>query len=227
FVVYSNGIVGRLVKLDFATGAASEVALPAKGTISIRCPDWRTNRCIVSVTSWILPTALYDYDGDRGTFAKSIFNTDVTYPGFENLASEEVEASGADGVMIPLSIIHLRGLALDGSNCCILTGYGAYGMSHSPSFSVLNSVALRGVVLATAHVRGGGEKGELWYKAGFKTTKQNTWRAFISCAEFLIRQGYTSPRRLAGTGTSAGGILISRAITERPDLFAAAVCNVG
>ena len=227
FVVYSNGIVGRLVKLDFATGAASEVALPAKGTISIRCPDWRTNRCIVSVTSWTLPTALYDYDGDRGTFAKSIFNTDVTYPGFENLVSEEVEAPGADGVMIPLSIIHLRGLALDGSNCCILTGYGAYGMSHSPSFSVLNSVALRGVVLATAHVRGGGEKGELWYKAGFKTTKPNTWRDFISCAEFLIKHGYTSPRRLAGTGTSAGGILISRAITERPDLFAAAVCNVG
>jgi len=91
----------------------------------------------------------------------------------------------------------------------------------------MHSVAARGVVLAFAHPRGGGEKGEAWYKAGYKTTKPNTWKDFISCAEYLVRQGYTSPAKLAGTGASAGGILISRAITERPDLFAAAVCNVG
>ena len=78
-----------------------------------------------------------------------------------------------------------------------------------------------------AHPRGGSEKGEAWYKAGYKTTKPNTWKDFISCAEYLVQKGYTSPERLAGTGTSAGGILISRAITERPDLFKAAVCNVG
>jgi prolyl oligopeptidase len=88
-------------------------------------------------------------------------------------------------------------------------------------------VANRGVVLAFAHPRGGSEKGEAWYKAGFKTTKPNTWKDFISCAEYLVKKGFTSPEKLAGTGTSAGGILISRAITERPDLFAAAVCNVG
>jgi prolyl oligopeptidase len=69
--------------------------------------------------------------------------------------------------------------------------------------------------------------GEAWYKAGFKTTKPNTWKDFISCAEYLIKKGYTSPQKLGGTGTSAGGILISRAITERPELFGAAVCNVG
>jgi prolyl oligopeptidase len=227
FVTYSNGIVGHVVKLDFATGKTADIALPASGTVGMRCPDWHTNRCIVSITSWTFPTTLYDYDGDTGAIAKSIFNTAVSYPGFENLVSEEVEVPGHDGAMVPLSIIHLKGLALDGGNSCILTGYGAYGISHSPSFSVLNSVALRGVVLAIAHVRGGGEKGESWYKAGFKTTKANTWMDFISCAEYLIKQGYTSPARLAGTGTSAGGILISRAITERPDLFAAAVCNVG
>jgi prolyl oligopeptidase len=92
---------------------------------------------------------------------------------------------------------------------------------------MLNSLAVRGVVVAIAHVRGGSEKGEEWYKAGYKTTKPNTWKDFISCAEYLVSNGYTSPDRLAGTGTSAGGILISRAITERPDLFAAAICNVG
>lgn len=76
-------------------------------------------------------------------------------------------------------------------------------------------------------MRGGGEKGEEWYKAGYKTTKPNTWKDFISCAEYLIANGYTQPSKLGGMGTSAGGILITRAITERPDLFAAAVCNVG
>jgi prolyl oligopeptidase len=226
-IVYSDGVVCRLVKYSFATGRTAEVRLPASGTVEISCPDWKTDRCLVDITSWTLPVTTYDYDAQRDTFAKSVFNTAITYPGFENLVSEEVEVPGHDGAMIPLSIIHLKGIPLDGSNSCILNGYGAYGYSYTPSFSIRNSVANRGVVLAFAHVRGGGEKGEAWYMAGFKTTKPNTWKDFISCAEYLVRTGYTSPRKLAGTGTSAGGILISRAITERPDLFAAAVCNVG
>ncbi len=227
FVVYSNGVVCRVVKLDPATGKSSEVKLPGSGTVEVSCPDWHTDRCIVYITSWISPTTLYDFDGAAETFAKSIFNTDVSYPGFENLVTEEVEVPGYDGAMIPLSIIHQKGLPMDGSSSCLLEGYGAYGISYTPAFSVRRSVALQGVVIAYAHPRGGSEKGEAWYKAGYKTTKPNTWKDFISCAEYLVKQGYTSPAKLGGTGTSAGGILITRAITERPDLFAAAVCNVG
>jgi prolyl oligopeptidase len=227
FVVYSDGIVGRLVKYAFDTGKTAEVKLPASGTIDIECPDFRTNQCIVYATSWVQPATLYDFDADKDTFTKSIFNTAVTYPGFENLTTEEVEVPGHDGTMIPLSIIHRKDLKLDGSSSAILQGYGAYGISMTPAFSVQNSIALHGVVVAYAHVRGGSEKGEAWYKAGYKTTKPNTWKDFISSAEYLIRKGYTSADKLAGTGTSAGGILISRAVTERPDLFGAAVCNVG
>ena len=227
FILYSDGVSGRLVKFGLDTGRASEVKLPAAGTVDISCPDFRTNQCILFSTSWIQPTTLYDYDADKDTFAKSIFNTPVTYPGFENLVTEEVEAPGHDGTMIPLSIIHRKDLKLDGSSPAILQGYGAYGISYTPNFSILHSIALHGVVFAYAHVRGGSEKGEAWYKAGYKTTKPNTWKDFISAAEYLIKKGYTSANKLAGTGTSAGGILISRAITERPDLFAAAVCNVG
>src|SRR4029434_91763 len=128
---------------------------------------------------------------------------------------------------IPLSIVHRKDLKLDGSSPAILEGYGAYGISLTPSFSVFHSIALRGVVVAYAHVRGGSEKGAAWYKAGYKTTKPHTWKDFISAAEYLSKKGYTSAGKLGGTGTSAGGILITRAITERPDLFAAAVCNVG
>jgi prolyl oligopeptidase len=227
FIVYSDGISGRLVKFGLDTGRASEVKLPASGTIDISCPDFRTNQCIFFATSWTQPLTIYDYDADKDTFAKSIFNTPVVYPGFENLVADEVEAPGHDGIMIPVSIIHRKDLKLDGSAPAILGGYGAYGISATPGFTVLHSIALHGVVIAYAHVRGGGEKGEAWYKAGYKTTKPNTWKDFISAAEYLIRKGYTRADRLSGTGTSAGGILISRAITERPDLFAAAVCNVG
>lgn len=226
-VVYSDGIVCRLAKYSLADCKTTEVKLPMSGTVSVNCPDWKTDRCLVYITSWTSPQTIYDYEATNDTFAMSIFNTDVTYPGFEDLVSEEVEAPGHDGTMISLSIIYKKGIKLDGSNCCILNGYGAYGFSMTPGFNIRNSIAARGVVLAFAHCRGGSEKGESWYKAGFKTTKPNTWKDFISCAEYLVKKGYTSPPKLACTGTSAGGILISRTITDRPDLFAAAVCNVG
>ena len=145
-----------------------------------------------------------------------------------DLVVEEVEVKGHDGVMVPLSIIYKKGTKKDGSNVCLMESYGAYGYGMLPYFSAeLNSLAVKGAVIAVPHVRGGGEKGEDWYKAGYKTTKPNTWKDFISCAEYLIKNGYTQASKLGGTGTSAGGILITRAITERPDLFAAAVNNVG
>lgn len=227
FAVFSNGVVGRVVRYEFASGKTSEVKLPESGSVFLKCPDPRGDLCHVVITSWTSPATRYDYDAADQTIAKSVFNDDVHYPHFEDLVSDEVEVPGHDGTAVPLSIIHRKDLTLDGSNPCILEGYGAYGMSMPPHFSILHSVALRGVVMAYAHPRGGGEKGEAWYKAGYKTTKPNTWKDFISCAEYLVGKGYTSPDKLAGTGTSAGGILISRAITERPDLFRAAVCNVG
>jgi prolyl oligopeptidase len=226
-VVYSNGVRGRLVRYDLASGKTEEIKLPLTGTLDCSCPDWKTDRCLVHITSWTSPVTIYDFDADKNTFTKSVFNTDVTYPGFDTLVAEEVEVPGHDGAMVPLSIIYKKGIPMDGSNCCILTGYGAYGISASPAFSIRYSLAKRGVVLAVAHPRGGSEKGEAWYKAGYKTTKPNTWKDFISCAEYLVKKKYTSPGKLSGTGTSAGGILISRAITERPDLFRAAICNVG
>ena len=227
WVTYSDGITGRIAKLDLATGRTSAVPLPTAGTVGITCPDAHGDRCVVSVTSWTAPTRLYDVDGAADTVAVSVFNSDVTYPGFDHIVAEEVEVPGHDGTKIPLSIIHRKDLVLDGTSSAILEGYGAYGFSYSPGFSVRTSVALHGVVVAYCHPRGGGEKGEAWYKAGYKTTKPNTWKDFISCAEYLVSKKYTSPEHLAGTGTSAGGILISRAITERPDLFSAAVVNVG
>ncbi len=119
-------------------------------------------------------------------------------------------------------------MKFDGSHPTLMVGYGAYGISTDSSFvPVLLAWVERGGVIAIAHVRGGGEEGQDWYQAGYKATKPNTWRDFIACGEYLVSHKYTSPAKLAGLGTSAGGILISRAITERPDLWAAALINVG
>ena len=109
-----------------------------------------------------------------------------------------------------------------------MEGYGAYGISIDPNFDATRLALLeKGIVIAWAHVRGGGENGEDWHLAGKMLTKENTISDFISCAQYLIKNGYTSPGKLALRGTSAGGITIGGALTQRPDLFALAIVNVG
>ena len=229
YLTYSDGINRTLFKYNLKDGKTAEIKLPFTGNSSISCIDPETNDCLIGLTSWNKPNMEYLYDAGTDKLSPSPFNQPPVYPDkYKDLVVEETSVKGHDGVMIPLSIIYKNGLKKDGSNICLMEGYGAYGISYTPGFSVmLNSLAVRGVVIAVAHVRGGSEKGEEWYKAGYKTTKPNTWKDFISCAEYMIANGYTSSSRLAGMGTSAGGILISRSITERPDLFAAAICNVG
>ncbi len=123
--------------------------------------------------------------------------------------------------------MHRRGIKLDGSNPTILYGYGAYGISQTPFYRPQYLAWFeRGGVFAVAHVRGGGEYGEEWYKGGYQQTKPNTWRDAIACAEWLVAQRYTSPAKLAIQGGSQGGIYVGRSITERPDLFGAAIDQV-
>jgi len=229
FLNYSDGINRHICKYQFKTKKITEIKLPYLGTASIWCLDDTTNNCYTEITSWNKPWTEFDFNAATEKFSPSSFNKPSIYPAaYKDLEVKEVEAKGHDGVMIPLSIIYKKGTKLDGNNICLMEGYGAYGYSAVPYFSdMFNSLVVKGVIIAEAHVRGGSEKGEAWYKAGFKTTKPNTWKDFNSCAEYLIEKGYTSAKRLAGMGTSAGGILISRAITERPDLYAAAICNVG
>ena len=133
-----------------------------------------------------------------------------------------------DGTLVPLSVIHAKNVRTNGTNPVLMYGYGAYGITADPAFNPMRLAWIElGGIYAVAHVRGGGEYGEEWYRGGYKLTKPNTWRDFIACAEYLVKQKYTSPAKLAGIAGSAGGILIGRAITERPDLFAAAIDAVG
>ena len=167
------------------------------------------------------------YDPAGGTLADTRllppFPRDLS--GYESV---ETTARAPDGTEIPLSIITRKGLARDGRRPTYLVGYGAYGISYDPAFSPTFLPWLdRGGVYAVAHVRGGGERGQAWHDAGKIATKQNTIHDFIAAAETLIARGYTDKAHLGGEGTSAGGILIGGAITQRPDLFRAALIRVG
>ncbi|MEI7764031.1 MAG: prolyl oligopeptidase family serine peptidase, partial [Comamonadaceae bacterium] len=140
----------------------------------------------------------------------------------------DVKAPSHDGTLIPMTLLFKKGLKRDGNNPTLLIGYGAYGFSQTAHYSAANMVWLeQGGVLAYANVRGSGVYGNDWYKAGFKTTKPNTWKDGIACAQYLIKQGYASPKTMAVMGGSAGGIFVGRAVTSAPDLFAAAIFSVG
>ena len=223
----SDGINNRLFTYAFDQPTWAETILPRKGTLAVGGFDVTTNDAEGVITSWSRPTERYDFRAGQEGLSLSPLNVAVSFPGTDDIVADEAEAPAPDGTMIPLSIVYNKRLVRDGRAQCYLTGYGAYGISNTPYFGIMNLALInRGVVVATAHVRGGGEKGFDWYHAGFKTTKPNTWKDFIACGEYLVKNKYTSPAHLFGEGTSAGGIMIGRAITERPDLFGAAICNV-
>ena len=182
---------------------------------------------MVHVVSWTTSPRWLKYDAKT----RAAIDTGIQPPlpiDTSAYESVEVKARSVDGTMIPLSIIRAKNIKLDGNRPTHLIGYGAYGISYDAFFDPVWLAWLeRGGVIAFAHVRGGGEYGEEWYRAGYKLTKQHTIDDFIASAQYLIENKYTSPQRLSGEGTSAGGILIGGAITQRPDLFAGALIRVG
>ncbi|RYZ25321.1 MAG: serine protease, peptidase S9 family protein, partial [Sphingobacteriales bacterium] len=167
-IVHSDGINNHLSKYNLKTKVTTVVKLPNTGTIDVSCVDTKTNNCTVGITSWNSPYTEYNFDAATDVFTPGSLNKPANYPAaYKDLEVKEVLVKGHDGAMIPLSIIHKKGLKLDGSNTCLLDGYGAYGSSSTPYFSVLeNALAVKGTVIAIPHIRGGSEKGEEWYKAG-------------------------------------------------------------
>ncbi|MFO1340194.1 MAG: prolyl oligopeptidase family serine peptidase [Burkholderiaceae bacterium] len=149
-------------------------------------------------------------------------------PGTPALTVSEVMVPSHDGVQVPLAIVHRADLKRDVPHPTLLVGYGSYGFSFEAFFNPRSVAWLeRGGVLAYANVRGSGAFGEDWHRAGFKTTKPNTWKDGIASAKYLIDKGYATPATMGIWGTSAGGIFVGRAVTEAPQLFAAAVFDVG
>lgn len=227
---YSNGINSSLYKYNLKTKVVSEIKMPFDGSAYILSVDSSVDNCFVGISSWTQPTREFQFNAETDLFYASPFKAEPNYPkDYTNLIVEETEVKGYDGVMIPLSLIYKKGLIKNGKNVCFMEGYGAYGISKVPNFNtrLLPLAVKHNVIIAIPHIRGGSEKGEEWHMGGFKKTKPNSWKDFNSCAEYIISKGFTSKEKLIGCGTSAGGLMISRAITERPDLYAVAICNVG
>jgi len=218
----------RLEVLDFVTGALHLVEQPDTAYTAFPGSDPNYDSSVMRFfyTSLTAPFSAVDYDmrTRRRTVVK-----EQPVPGYDRdeYVTERLWAAAPDGVRVPMSIVFKRGLRRDGSNPALLNGYGAYELSSDPMFDPVRlSLLDRGYVFAIAHVRGGGEMGREWYEDGKFLRKTNTFSDFIACAERLVELGYTSPRRLAIRGRSAGGLLIGAVLNMRPELFACAVAQV-
>ncbi len=228
YVQELDGGIGRLLRVPYRGGSPELVPLPMEGTLELFGGDPRLSGLMLGLQSWTKAYGIYHYDADSRRVIDTGLQPKGPFDDPADVEATEVKVRSYDGTMVPLSIISQKGLKLDGSHPTRISGYGAYAISSSQSFNVSNLAWLeRGGVVAVAHVRGGGEYGEEWHEGAMNEKKPNTWRDFIACAEYLVQHGYTSPARLAGQGGSAGGILIGRAFTERPDLFRAALDDVG
>lgn len=223
----NEGSVYHIFRVPYG-GSFSSLALPVQGYATLYPSDPRLSGAVIYLTSWIKGPRVYVYQAASNKLDLTDLQPSGPYDNLSDLNSKELLAPSWDGTLVPLSVVYKKGLKLDGSNPTIIEAYGAYGITIFPTFNHMRLAALdRGAVFAVCHVRGGGVNGEAWYKAGYKLTKPNTWRDLISCAKYLIAKKYTSPSKIGIIGGSAGGITIGRAITERPDLFAAATAEVG
>jgi len=212
---YSDGINLHLFKFNPKTKTSTKITLPFMGIARAKCLDTKTNDFIIDITSWNKPLTEFILNVNTEKFTASPWNKPVIYPAeYNDLIVEEVEVKGHDGVMIPLSIIYKKGTKKDGSNVCFMRSYGAYGFSATPYFSTLhNTLATKGVVYAVPHVRGGGEKGEAWYKAGYKTTKP--WPLGRPKQHF-IKRSKPIAQRLESLPTAGKHLRLQRLCIEAP-----------
>ncbi len=203
-----------------------EVALPGIGTVQGFGGRRDDTETFYVFTSFTVPATIYRYDAITG--ASTIFRRPGVQFDPDMYETSQVFATGKDGTRVPMFITHKKGVALDGRNPTYLYGYGGFGISQTPAFSVSALVWMElGGVYAVTNSRGGGEYGEEWHQAGVKLRKQNTFDDFIAAAEWLIEHGYTTPPKLAIGGGSNGGLLVGACMTQRPDLFGAALPAVG
>ncbi len=223
---YLQDASNHVYTYDFTGKKLAEVALPAIGTVSGFSGDKDDNEAFYTFTSFTFPPTIYRYDVAQNK-SEVFRKTEVNFNP-EDYVSEQQFYTSKDGTKVPMFITYKKGLKKNGKNPTMLYGYGGFNISLNPSFSVARIPFLeQGGIYVVANIRGGGEYGEKWHKAGTKMQKQNVFDDFIGAAEYLIAQKYTSPEKLAINGGSNGGLLIGACMTQRPDLFAVAIPEVG
>ena len=217
YLQVQEGMRQRLLHLAPGARTPSRVPLPFDGQFDLVQGDARIAGVLLRDRRW---TERSRYWAVRGDAVSELTILPVPPEGIE-LTAEEVGVPSADGTRVPLSIVHPRGWRRAQPMPFLLTGYAAYGISMRPVFND-NLLALYrdGIGYAVCHARGGGELGDPWHRAGMQDSKHLGWEDFIACAQWLIDHGYTRADRLLAEGASAGGLLVGRAMTDRPDLFA-------
>ena len=219
----------RIRIADFKTKSSHHVQFPEPVYFLSPAPnrEFKTDKLRFTYQSFVTPVSVYDYDIHTGE--KTLLKRIEVLGGYDPslYQSERLHAKAADGIAIPISVVYRRGLRHDGSSPMLLIGYGSYGFSLPVTFSSDRlSLLDRGVSIALAHIRGGGEMGKKWHDQGRMMSKRNTFTDFISAAEYLIAERYTRTDRLVIEGGSAGGLLMGAVTNMRPDLFKAVVALV-
>lgn len=230
YVVSERGNATPVLRiLDYKSAKATDINVPEPVySISLSTNrEYDTAKIRYNYQSFVTPSSVYDYDVKTGK--SELLKQQPVLGGYDPKLynSERVYATASDGTKVPISLVYKKDLKLDGSRPLLLDAYGSYGIPRNVGFSS-NRLSLldRGVVFATAHIRGGGDLGKEWHDAGKMMTKKNTFSDFISAAEYLVNQKYTSRDRLVITGGSAGGLLMGAVVNMRPDLFKAVVAYV-
>ncbi|HID94090.1 MAG TPA: S9 family peptidase [bacterium (Candidatus Stahlbacteria)] len=223
FVNYLENVVSKVKVFEPDGKFVRDISFPTLGTVSGVRGRWESDESFFVFTSFHVPTTIYRYEvstGKQEVWAqlKVPVKTDI----FE---VKQIWYESKDGTEVPMFIVHSKDIKLDGSNPTLLTGYGGFNISLTPYFSATAVLWVEnGGVFAMPNLRGGGEFGEEWHRAGMLENKQNVFDDFIAAAEWLIENNYTNPSKLAISGGSNGGLLVGAALTQRPDLFQAVVC---
>ncbi|HEV2861813.1 MAG TPA: prolyl oligopeptidase family serine peptidase [Pyrinomonadaceae bacterium] len=227
FATYLKDVTSRVRVYSLDGKLENEIELPGLGNVG-GFGGLRDDRVVFyTYSSFNAPPTIYRYD--IASRKSAVFRA-PQIPDFRPADYEvkQVFYTSKDGTRVPMFITHKKGLALDGRNPTLLYGYGGFNSTLSPSFSSLRLALLeQGFVYATANLRGGGEYGEKWHEAGTKLKKQNVFDDFIAAAEYLIREKYTSPDKLAIHGVSNGGLLVGAVANQRPELFKAVIQQAG
>jgi prolyl oligopeptidase len=226
FANYLVDAVSKVLQYNMQGQLIREIKLPEPGKASGFSGKATDTTLYFTFTNYKTPGTIYQLTPNTGEM--SIYKQSNAQFNPDDYESKQVFYTSKDGTKVPMIITHRKGIELNGSNPTILYGYGGFNISLTPSFSVANAVWMDlGGVYAVANIRGGGEYGKAWHKAGTKLNKQNVFDDFIAAAEYLIEQKYTDSQHLAIRGGSNGGLLVGAVMTQRPDLMKVALPAVG
>ena len=226
FAEYMVDAISKVIQYDYNGQFIRNIELVGVGSVGSISGEKEEKNLFYSFTNYNTPSSIYQLDVESGV-STLYWSPDIDFKN-NDYKSEQVFYTSKDGTKIPMIISYKKGTKLDGKNPTILYGYGGFNVSLTPSFSITNAVWLeQGGIYAVANLRGGGEYGKEWHKAGTLMQKQNVFDDFIAAAEFLIEQKYTSSDYLAISGRSNGGLLVGATMTQRPDLMKVALPGVG